>query len=189
MTWSIEAVETAYDGWSKILRATVRTPDGQSIRREVEHHGIAVAVLPYDPDRRVATLVRQFRPPAFQAAGQESVLEAPAGLMEEDDPEACAFRELFEEAGLRPSRLEPLGVSWSMPGVSTERVHLFLAAYGPADRAGLGGGLAEEHEDIAVDEIGLADLARMADRGELDDMKTFALVQTLRIRRPDLFTA
>jgi hypothetical protein len=85
------------------------------------------------------------------------------------------------------SALEPVGAPWSTPGVSTERIHLFLAPYAHADRVGEGGGLPEEHEDIAVVEITLGDLAAMADRGEIADLKTLALVQTLRLRRSELF--
>jgi hypothetical protein len=34
----------------------------------------------------------------------------------------------------------------------------------------------------------LGELAAMADAGTLNDMKTLALVQTLRLRKPELFT-
>ena len=37
--------------------------------------------------------------------------------------------------------------------------------------------------------MALPDLADMADRGEVADMKTLCLVQTLRLRHPELFTA
>jgi hypothetical protein len=50
-----------------------------------------------------------------------------------------------------------------------------------------GGGAKGEHEDITVMELALRELAAMADAGTLADMKTFALVQTLRLRRPELF--
>ena len=83
---------------------------------------------------------------------------------------------------------------WSLParptrcrGLSTEKIHLFLAAFRAADRVTAGGGLAEEHEDITVLEVPLADLAAQADAGTLLDMKTLVLVQTLRLRRPELF--
>ena len=58
---------------------------------------------------------------------------------------------------------------------------------GHREGSGQGGGLASESESITVEEMALARLADMADRGELSDMKTFALVQTLRLRRPELF--
>jgi hypothetical protein len=74
-----------------------------------------------------------------------------------------------------------------MPGVSTEKMHMFLAEYRAASRVGAGGGLAEENEEIEVIEVPLADLAAQADRGELADLKTYALLQSLRLKRPELF--
>lgn len=187
MTNTITGTRTIHDGWSQLLVATIRRPGGGTITREIEDHGAAVGLLPYDPERRVATLVRQFRAPAAHAGETHDVLEVPAGLIEGEDPAECALRELEEETGIRIGRVERLGAVWSMPGISTERMHLFLASYGEADRIGQGGGLAAEHEEIVVEEIALRDLAAMADDGRLDDMKTLCLVQTLRLRRPDLF--
>jgi hypothetical protein len=89
---------------------------------------------------------------------------------------------------LRLDAVEPVGQVWTMPGISTERMHLFLAPYRAADRVAPGGGLAEEHEDISVLEVALSDLKAMAERGELHDLKTLALVQALMLRRPELFT-
>ena len=74
-----------------------------------------------------------------------------------------------------------------MPGISTERMHLFVAVYEAADRIGEGGGLAEEHEGTRPVEIALLELSARADAGTLADLKTLALLQTLRTRRPDLF--
>lgn len=185
----IEGTRTVYEGWARYLVAEVRMPDGSRIGREVEDHGPAVAVLPYDAERGVALLVRQFRTPPCFVDGTSSVLEVPAGLREEDDPEACARREAYEETGLRLSQLEPAGRVWSLPGLSTERMDLFLAPYRIGDRQGEGGGLPEETESIEVVEIALTDLAAMADRGKIVDMKTLCLVQTLRLRHPGLFAA
>ncbi len=187
MSHAILKLDTRHLGWASFHIATVRLPDGVEIRREIEEHGPAVAVLPYDPERGVALLVRQFRTPAFHAAGQEAVLECPAGLLEEADAEAGARREAEEEVGLALGPLESVGLVWSMPGVSTERMHLFLAAFSEADRRGNGGGLAHENERIEVVEVALPDLARIAETGALDDMKTLCLYQALRLRRPDLF--
>ena len=183
----IISVKTLYEGWSKFLLAKVRLPDGKVIERQIEDHGRAVSVLPYDPERRCAVLVRQFRAPPYLAAEREDLLEAIAGIVDEDDFAAAARREALEEAGLTLTELEHVGCLWSMPGIATERMDLFLAAYRAADRTGAGGGLAEEHENITPVEMPLTELAALADSGGLDDMKTFALIQTLRLRRPDLF--
>lgn len=184
---AVAATRLIHDGWGRFLIASLVLPSGETIHREVEDHGAAVAVLPYDPERRVAMLVRQLRIPAFLAAGVPSMLEAPAGRLEAPDPEDCARREVFEEVGLRLERLEPLMTTWSIPSVSTERIHLFLATYAAPDKVGPGGGLAEEGEAIEIEEIPLADLGRMLDAGRLVDLKTVALVLLLRARRPDLF--
>ncbi|MCJ2033894.1 NUDIX domain-containing protein [Methylobacterium sp. J-068] len=183
----IRGTRIVHDGWSRFLVAEVTMPDGTRLAREIEDHGRAVAVLPYDPTRRVALLVEQFRTPAFYAAGIASILEAPAGLLDESEPEEGARREAYEETGVRLGALEPVTCGWSMPGISTEQMDLYLAAYEASDRTGRGGGVAGEHEDITVHEIPLAELAARSDRGELTDLKTLALVLTLRLRRPELF--
>jgi nudix-type nucleoside diphosphatase (YffH/AdpP family) len=148
----------------------------------------AVGVLPYDPERRRAILLRQFRAPVLYGEGEPYLLEAIAGLVDENESlEACVRREAMEEAGLRLGTLEPVGAGWSTPGFTTERVHLFLAAYAPADRVSGGGGLPEEHEDIEVQEIGINDLADMLERNAIADLKTLALVQALLLRHRALF--
>jgi nudix-type nucleoside diphosphatase (YffH/AdpP family) len=141
----------------------------------------------HGPQRRTAMVIRQFRAPPFHAARVEATLEAPAGILDEDDPEACARREAMEEIGLRLTTLEPVTVAWGMPGISTERAHLFLARYSAADRVDAGGGLEDEHEEIEACELALDDLAARADGGGVADLKLLVLVQTLRLRHPDLF--
>ena len=67
-------------------------------------------------------------------------------------------------------------------------MHLFLAPYAEGDRIEAGGGVAAENEAMEVVEMPLAGLAHRADEGGLTDLKTLLLVQTLRLRRPDLFS-
>jgi nudix-type nucleoside diphosphatase (YffH/AdpP family) len=187
MGHAITGLDPRHEGWSKFYVARVRTPDGQDISREMEDHGEAVAVLPYDPERRVAMVMRQFRTPVLHAAGQQDLMECPAGLLDGNDPAEDARREAAEEVGLRLQDLEEVAAAWSMPGISTERIHLFLAPYSAADCEGNGGGLPSEHEHIVVLELPLSELAAMADAGRIEDLKTLVLVQTLRLRRPELF--
>ena len=99
-----------------------RLPDGRSADFEVVRHPGGAAVLPVLDDGRVL-LIRQFRP----VVGGE-VLEIPAGRLEPGEaPDACALRELEEEAGWRAGRLVRLGATLSSVGFCDERIHLFLA--------------------------------------------------------------
>lgn len=187
--------QTAYAGFTRInvITAEHDSLSGGSLRlrREVETHGNGVTVLPYDPVRRTALLIRQWRVPVAVGAPDEALLlETIAGLIDADEaPSEAVRREAIEEAGLEPHTLDPVGAAYAMPGISTEKVHLFLAESDfSRDRTGAGGGLAEESEDIEILEIALADLARMADDGEIRDLKTLALIQTLRLKRPALFS-
>jgi nudix-type nucleoside diphosphatase (YffH/AdpP family) len=176
----------AYDGWTQIIRVRVRLEDGTEVQREVEDHGRAAAVLPYDPVRRTALLVRQLRVPVLVADGVPELLEAPAGILDEDDPAEGARREAREEAGIALTELEHVVRAWSLPGISTEQMDLFIAAYSQADRVGPGGGVASEN--ITVVEMALDTLWSMVERKELVDMKTLTLVLMLRARRPHLFS-
>lgn len=182
-------VRTVHDGWAKFLVARVRLPDGTEVSRQIEQHGDAAAVLPYDPGRRCALLVRLFRPPALFAGHREELIEAIAGVLDQGEAaEATAGREAMEEAGVRLDRLEPVATAWASPGISTERLSMFLAPYAEADRVAAGGGLAGEHEGITVLEVPLAEAWAMTERGEIADMKTLALLMALKLRRPELFT-
>ncbi len=184
----ILGTKQVYAGWTKLLVASLRLPDGRTIEREIEDHGQGVCVLPYHPLRKTAVLVRQPRAPVLYAADRQETLEVIAGIIEQDDnADACMHREVMEEALLKLDSLEQVFTAWTMPGISTELMHFYLAQYSGAPRPDIRGGAASENEDTLAVEIGLADLARMADAGELPDAKSLVLLQTLRLRRPDLF--
>jgi nudix-type nucleoside diphosphatase (YffH/AdpP family) len=176
-----------YEGWAKVSIATVESDEGDVFERLMEDHGRGVCLLAFDPSRRLAVLVRQFRAPVFATTGRTELLEAVAGLTDGEPPERAMLREAFEETGLRLQRLDHVATVWTMPGISTERMDLYLASYDASDRAGRGGGNAGENERIIVEEIALSALATMADKGGIEDMKTLCLVQTLRLRQPELF--
>lgn len=182
----IVSVEPKYRGWCTLYIATIRLADGRTITREIEDHGAAACVLPYDPLRRTALLIRQLRAPPLHVAGEAAIIEAPAGLIDPgEDAPTTARREAMEEVGVRLTTLEQVSNAWTMPGISAERMPLFLGTYAQQDRVGAGGG--ESGEQIEVVEMALDELATMADAGTLADLKTFALVQSLRLRRPELF--
>jgi nudix-type nucleoside diphosphatase (YffH/AdpP family) len=162
--------------------------DGGVSEREVASIGHSACVLPYDADRKVALVVRLARAPLLLEGVETPLIEAPAGMIEPgEDAETAIRREAAEEAGVTLGVLEPVAVCWPSPGVLAERSHLFLARYRLEDRKAAGGGLAEEHEGITVEEAPLAELWRDAEAGRLADMKTLTLLLSLRIRLPELF--
>jgi nudix-type nucleoside diphosphatase (YffH/AdpP family) len=187
MSIEIANIETKYGGWTRLLVAEVRLPDGHMIRREIEDHGAAVAVLAYDPERKTAILVQQFRAPVFYRSRQERTLEVIAGIQEETDATSTARREALEEAGLELRSLEYVATTWTMPGISTERMSLYFATCRRSDGFKQRGGIASEHEDISVVELELGELDRMMQAGEITDMKTLVLVQALRLQHAELF--
>lgn len=178
----IESVETVYQGWGRLLLATLRTPDGSRITRQIEDHGDAVAVLPYDAARGTVLLVRQSRPPLIFRGEPELVYEALAGRIDPgEEADTTARREALEECGVTLGAIERIGHFFAMPAVSTERLSLYLAPYSLADRTSAGGGLAHDHEDIEVLEMRLDHLWAKG-IGALTDMKTAVLVLALRER-------
>ncbi|MDE2473224.1 MAG: NUDIX hydrolase [Bradyrhizobium sp.] len=184
----IVGVRTVFERWSKLIIANIVAPSGNSFEREIEIHGSAVAVLPYDPDRRVAIVISQFRAPVdYLFPGSNHIFEAVAGIKDEDDAQDCAKREALEEAGVRLQVLEPIAHCWPMPGISTETVECFLARYSIDDRVASGGGIATENEEIEVHEWPLSDLAAYITSGAIVDLKLLMLVQVLQTRRPELF--
>ena|SRR5437660_7273403 len=68
--------QIARAGYLTVERLRMRLTDGAEVSREVERHGDAAAVLPYDVERRSALVVRlQFRLRA--RAGDEDSLGKP----------------------------------------------------------------------------------------------------------------
>jgi ADP-ribose pyrophosphatase len=84
-------------------------------------------------------------------------------------PEAAAIRETLEETGYRIREPELIGRFFVSPGGSSERVFLYFAEVGDADRVGKGGGI--DDEDIKVLEIGLEELFEQLARGLIEDAK------------------
>ncbi|MBN9076363.1 MAG: GDP-mannose pyrophosphatase [Rhizobiales bacterium 65-79] len=182
----IRSVELLSDGWTRLKKVVLdyRRREGglETQTREVYERGEAATVLPYDPDRGTVLLVRQFRLPVYLASGAETMLEACAGVLDEDeDAETCIRREAEEEMGCRLRNLKRLCAAYTIPGCVTEKVTFFTARYSPADRISAGGGHPGEGEDIEVVEMGLGDAFAATRDGRIIDAKTIVLVQALML--------
>lgn len=136
-------IETLYEGqWLRIKRR------GHWEYAERTHgKGMAVIIVAATPDDRVL-FVEQYRVPL----GKRTI-EMPAGLVGDDHAhdtlESAAQRELVEETGWRPARVEVLLVGPTSSGMSNERI-AFVRATG-LTRVGDGGGV--DGEDILVHEV------------------------------------
>lgn len=183
----ILSVRPLHQGWMDLLMVRLRAGDDE-MDRHVVKVGRAVAVLPYDPDRRVALLVSMPRAPVM-LSGEPDMLEAIAGLLDGDDPRDDARREAMEEAGVRLGPLRSIGQFWSIPAFTMEKIDYYLAPYSAADRIEAGGGHPDEQEHITVHEIALADLWAMFERHEIKDVKVAILLMALRIENGRLFGA
>ncbi len=151
--------------------------DGSTRRlsHEVYRHGLAAAVLLYDPRRGVVTLVKQFRAGAYLSDGALATIEACAGMLDGDAPEACAIREALEETGIAIREPQHAFDAYMSPGGMTEKIFCFVAPYGDANRSGKGGGV-DDDERIEVLEIPFAEALAMIERGAIADAKTIALI-------------
>ncbi|MFJ3033470.1 NUDIX domain-containing protein [Curtobacterium pusillum] len=178
----VRDVEVVSNGWHVLRRTTldVRRRDGRWDRqqRETYDRGNGAAVLPYDAERGTVLLTRQFRWPAYVNGHPDGMLvEAAAGLLDEDDPETAVRREAAEELGIRLGDVRLVHDAFMSPGSITERVHCYVGAYRPADRVDAGGGIEDEGEDIEVLELPLLEALAMVDDGRIADGKTIMLLQ------------
>ena len=143
---------------------TVRMPDGTSATREVIHHHGAVGMVPLTSDGQVL-LVRQWR-----HATRQALLEIPAGaLAHGEDRAACAGRELAEEVGFAPRRLDELAVFYTSPGYVAESITLYLARdLYPFEAEG------DEDENLQVEAMPFEEAIAACFSGAICDGKTIA---------------
>ena len=181
----IRSVETLSDAWTRLDRVVLdyRRRDGtwETQTREIYRRGNGAAILPFDRERGCVLLVRQFRLAAYLAGDSGLLIEACAGLLDEDDPETCIRREAEEELGYRLRDVRHVCTPFMTPGSVTERLSFFVADYSAADRVSEGGGAPHEGEDIEVLEMTLDDALAAVGDGRIVDAKTIMLLQHLKL--------
>ena len=158
-----------FDGRAVKLRIdTVQTADGRQTTREIVEHSDCVAIIPVDDNDNVL-LVNQFR----KAVGKE-LLEIPAGGIDDGEgPEAAVRREMQEETGYLPRKLERLGGFFSAPGYCTEYLYLYLATdLAPSQLH------AEDTEGIRLVRVPIREIPDLLASGKICDAKSIAGLHT-----------
>ena len=179
------AVEVLYtqvlsDNWYVLRKVTYRIQrsDGEweTQAREAYDRGNGATILLYDTTRRMVLLTRQFRLPTYINGNPSGMLiEACAGLLEEQSPEIRIRLELREETGYEVPHLQKVFEAYMSPGSVTEILHFFVAGYSPHNRVSDGGGIDEE--DIEVLELPFDQAIAMIETFEIRDAKTIMLLQ------------
>lgn len=156
-----------------------RRRDGRVSRQKrlVFERGDSAGILLLDRDNKSVVLVNQFRAPALIGRRRDQpnamdgwVNETIAGMVDADEtPAAAAVREAREETGYRVVAPQLVATFFSSPGGSSERVFLYFAEIGAADRLAEGGG--GDDEDVTVIHMTTAELMERLADGSIDDPK------------------
>jgi ADP-ribose pyrophosphatase len=172
IAWRLEALaeETLssrkiFEGRALKLRVdSVRLPGGKETTREIVEHDDCVAIVALDEADNIL-LVRQFRKPV-----EKDLLEIPAGGIDPGEgPEDAVRREMREETGFLPQKVEKLGGFYSSPGFCTEYLHLYLATdlvESPLK--------AEDSEGITLVHVPLKEVRGLIASGAIVDAKSIA---------------
>ena len=159
------ATRRVYEG--KVLSLDVDEvlePGDVRATREVVRHRGSVAALPVHEDGRVV-LVRQYR-----YAVDALVWELPAGRLDPGESvEDAARREMEEEVGLRPRRLEALATFYTTPGFCDEVMEIWLA-----EDIQEGEARHDEDEHIELVRVPFSQAVEWMVTGEIRDAKTMA---------------
>ena len=183
----IEKTEILSDNWYTLKKITfnIHKKDGtvETQSREAYDRGNGAVILLYNTTTKTVILTRQFRMPTYINGNSTGLLiEACAGLLDNDNPEECIKRETEEETGYKISKVEKIFEAYMSPGSVTEILYFFVAEYSSEMKITNGGGLEDEGEDIEVLEINFEKALEMIDSGEIKDAKTIMLLQHLRIK-------
>lgn len=149
-------------------------PDGKPCKREMVEHPGGACVL-YVRDGKIL-LVRQFR----YVYGEE-LLEIPAGKLNPgEDPAVTAARELEEETGWIPEKVEHLYTMYPTPGYTNEKIYIYRAE-------GVREGTVHPDEDefLTAAFYPVEEVAKMIRDGSIRDAKTIIAVQRYLLEHQD----
>jgi GDP-mannose pyrophosphatase NudK len=178
--------ELLSDNWYTLRKYTyeILKKDGSRVEqtREVYDRGNGAAILLYNLEFKTVILTRQFRLPSFVNGNRKGFLiEACAGLLDEENPEDAIKRETEEETGYRIKEPKKVFEAYMSPGSVSEILYFFIAEYSQSMKVHEGGGIKQEEEDIEVLETGFEQAIAMMESGEIRDAKTIILLQYLKL--------
>ncbi len=175
------------DNWYILRKITYQysKSDGSVLQqtREVYDRGNGATILLYNLAQRTVVLTSQFRLPTYTNGNADGMLiEACAGLLDQDNPEDCIRRETEEETGYKISEVKKVFEAYMSPGSVSEILYFFIAEYQPSDKVSEGGGVAHEEENIEVLEVRFEEALRMVETGAIRDAKTIMLLQHVKLQ-------
>ncbi|NIF20948.1 MULTISPECIES: GDP-mannose pyrophosphatase NudK [Pantoea] len=156
----------------------ITTSKGEVVqhKREVYDRGNGATILLYNREKNSVVLIRQFRVATWVNGNTDGMLiEACAGLLDDDSPEECIRKEAVEETGYVVGEVQKLFSAYMSPGGVTEILHFFAAEYHESQRDNVGGGV--DDEDIDVLELSFPEAMAMVKSGRICDGKTIMLLQ------------
>jgi len=174
------------DNWYVLKRYTFdylgKNGQWTTQQREAYDRGNGATILLHNPETDTVILTRQFRLPTFVNGNETGMLiEACAGLLDNDDPETAIIRETEEETGFKLQSVQKVMEAYMSPGSVTEKLFFYLANYTADTERTTGGGIDEEEIDIL--EIPVSQALTMMKTGEIRDGKTIMLLQYLRLQQ------
>ncbi len=179
---SIKSSETLSDNFFRLenVHFEMEKNDGskEELTREVYHTADGITVLLYNKEKKSVVLTRQFRIATYLNNNPTGMLiEACAGIKEDENEHEAIVREIEEETGFRVENAKKIFELYSTPGCSTEKIYYFIAEYADGQKVSNGGGLEEEQEEIDVLEMPFEKAYLKIETGEIKDAKTIILLQ------------
>lgn len=179
------------DNWYVLRKITFDylTKEGEWQRqsRECYDRGNGAVILLYNKADKTVVLTKQFRMPTYMNGNKDGMMiEACAGLLDNQSPEECIIRETEEETGFRITNVQKLWEAYMSPGSVTEILYFFIAEYAAEMKVSEGGGHEDEHENIEVMKMPFKRAIAMIETGEIKDAKTIMLLQHIALKIPEM---
>ena len=155
--------ETLFEGRVVTLKLQkVSKHDGTETTREIIIHSPAVAMVARNEKNQIL-LVRQYR-----EAIDRDLLEIPAGSIDPgEDPETAVRREMQEETGFIPGKLQKLSEFYAAPGYCTEYLYVYMATDLTPARL-----FAEDTDEITVVPTPVSEIPELLRSGKIRDSKS-----------------